>query len=73
MVRTFIIRLQDAGGGRGQADHCALPLRGVVDEVATGLRATFRSDQELLTALTTAMTTAATDRGAGGSPGFLPD
>jgi hypothetical protein len=51
-VRTFIVRLHPdtdrmvtAGPG----------LRGVVDEVASGLRATFTSGQELLTALVSAV------------------
>jgi hypothetical protein len=66
-VRTFIVRLQEdpAGGGRtdsrpdGQTDAgtdtATLRLRGVVDEVATGMRATFRNDQELVTALIAAV------------------
>ena len=52
-MRTFIVRLrQDASGGPGAARP---RLRGVVDEVATGMRTTFRDDQELVTALTTAL------------------
>lgn len=52
-MRTFIVRLlQDASSGPGPAGP---RLRGVVDEVATGLRTTFRDDTELVTALTTAL------------------
>jgi hypothetical protein len=52
-VRTFIVRLrQDASGGPGAVRP---RLCGVVDEVATGMRTTFRDDQELVTALTTAI------------------
>ena len=49
-MRTFIVRLREDPGGtdRGAA---APRLRGVVDEVATGLRATFRDERELVTAL----------------------
>jgi hypothetical protein len=53
-VRTFIVRLQEDSGADAGAD--ALRLRGFVDEVATGLRATFRTDQELVTALAAALT-----------------
>jgi len=48
------VRLLEEAGGPARPDPAA-PLRGVVDEVATGLRATFRNDAELLTALATAM------------------
>jgi hypothetical protein len=53
-VRTFIVRVREArdGGDRGGAANPR--LRGVVDEVATGLRATFRDAQELVAALMTA-------------------
>ncbi len=59
-MRTFIVRLQHDGGGgdrHGGEQHGGEvpPLRGVVDEVATGLRVTFRSAAELVTALTTAL------------------
>jgi hypothetical protein len=54
-VRTFIVRLLEEAGGPARPDPAASPLRGVVDEVATGLRATFRNDAELLTALAAAM------------------
>ena len=59
-MKTFIVRVQeDAGGsGAGGSDRggTATPrLRGVVDEVSTGLRATFRNDQELVTALLAAL------------------
>jgi hypothetical protein len=57
-VRTFIVRLQHEGGDGNRPGAEAPPLRGVVDEVATGLRATFRNDTELLTALTTALAAA---------------
>ncbi len=51
-MRTFIVRFhedttEDAARGR---------MRGVVDEVATGRRVTFRSSEELLTALSAALT-----------------
>jgi hypothetical protein len=50
-MRTFIVRFHedtttDAARGR---------MRGVVDEVATGRRVTFRSSEELLTALAAAL------------------
>jgi hypothetical protein len=54
-VRTFIVRLQEDTGDSGHASTAATRLRGVVDEVATGLRATFRNDQELVTALVAAV------------------
>jgi hypothetical protein len=57
-VRIFIVRLQEDAGGSGRTgatDATGLRLRGVVDEVATGLRATFRNDQELVTALKAAV------------------
>jgi hypothetical protein len=55
-VRTFIVRLRVDAGGRGGA---ATALRGVVDDVATGLRATFADSSELVTVLVAA---------AGGGP-----
>jgi len=58
-VRTFIIRLQEDTGDSGRTGPVGRRLRGVVEEVATGLRATFRNDQELVTALVAA---------AGGGP-----
>jgi hypothetical protein len=57
---TFIVRIRETGDG-GDRGATNPRLRGVVDEVATGLRATFRDAQELITALTTA---AAADRRA---------
>jgi hypothetical protein len=54
-VRTFIVRLQHDDGGGDRHDTELPQLRGVMEEVATGLRVTFRSDAELLTALTTAL------------------
>jgi hypothetical protein len=58
-VRTFIVRVREAGDG-GDREGVAIPrLRGVVDEVTTGLRATFRDAQELVTAL---MAATAADR-----------
>ena len=54
-MRTFIIRLQEDATGSGPAAAATPRLRGVVDEVATGLRATFRNDGELVTALISAM------------------
>jgi hypothetical protein len=50
-MRTFIVRFHedttDAATGR---------MRGVLDEVATGRRVTFRCSEELLTALAAALT-----------------
>ena len=60
-VKTFIVRVQEDAGGTGRADSEAGRLRGVVDEVATGLRATFRNDAELISALLAAV--------GGASPG----
>jgi hypothetical protein len=55
-VKTFVVRLhEDAGDDPADADSPR--LRGVVDEVATGLRATFRSELELVAALKAAMDT----------------
>jgi hypothetical protein len=54
-VRTFIIRLQEDPAGSGRTAAVRPWLRGVVDEVATGMRATFRNDRELVTALISAM------------------
>lgn len=54
-MRTFIVRLHP-GTGRSDGGFAAAPgLHGVVDEVASGLRATFTSGQELLAALVTAV------------------
>lgn len=53
-MRTFIVRLQEDTAGR-RPDAAAPRLRGFVDEVASGLRATFRDEQELLTALAVAL------------------
>jgi len=49
-VKTFLVRLhEDADSKPAAAD---IPrLCGVIDEVATGLRATFRSERELVAAL----------------------
>lgn len=54
-VKTFVIRLHEdiAGSDRTGADISC--LRGVVDEVATGLRARFRNELELVAALMAAM------------------
>jgi hypothetical protein len=65
-VRTFIVRLHEHPGGstrvfhdgRGSSDRSGAAgpwLRGVVDDVATGLRVTFRNDRELVTALMAAV------------------
>jgi len=54
-VRTFIVRLvteASSGSPGGPGDP---RLRGVVDEVATGMRTTFRDDQELVAALASAL------------------
>ena len=55
-MQTFVVRLhEDAGSDPAGAD---IPrLCGVVDEVATGLRVTFRSEIELVAALKAAMGT----------------
>jgi hypothetical protein len=50
-VRTFVVRLHEDSGGREGRDVATAQLRGVVDDVGTGLRSTFRNDQELLAAL----------------------
>lgn len=55
-VRTFIVRLQEEAGASTGTATPEPRLRGVVDEVATGLRATFRNEQELVTALAAAVT-----------------
>ena len=55
-MRTFIVRLREEADGAGRAGAAILPpLRGVVDDVATGMRATFRNDQELVMALMAAV------------------
>jgi hypothetical protein len=54
-VRTFIIRLQEDPAGSGRTAAASPRLRGVVDEVATGMRTTFRDDRELVTALMSAI------------------
>jgi len=79
-VRTFIVRLQEDAGGSGRTASAIPRLRGTVHEVATGLRATFRNDQELLTALTAAAGTdptsppwSAADRTSGGPSSDKPD
>ena len=53
-MKTFVVRLhEDAGSDPAGA---GIPrLCGVVDEVATGLRATFRSEGELVAALKAAV------------------
>ena len=50
-MRTFIVRLQEDSGGSGREGADAPRLRGFVDEVASGMRVTFRNEQELVTAL----------------------
>jgi hypothetical protein len=60
-VRTFIVRLQDEAAGR--PGDPAPRLCGVVDEVSTGMRAMFRSDQELVAALIAAVGPGRSDRG----------
>jgi hypothetical protein len=54
-VRTFIVRLQEEAGASTGTTRAEPRLRGVVDEVATGLRAMFRNEQELVTALAAAV------------------
>jgi hypothetical protein len=53
-VKTFVVRLhEDAGSSPASAD---VPrLCGVLEQVATGLRATFRDELELVAALKAAM------------------
>jgi hypothetical protein len=50
-VRTFVVRLHEDSGGCDGRDVATAQLRGVVDDVGTGMRSTFRNDQELLAAL----------------------
>ena len=54
-MRTFIVRLQEDAGGSDRGGAATARLRGVVDEVATGLRATFRDQEELVNALLSAV------------------
>jgi hypothetical protein len=54
-VRTFIVRLQEDAGGSGRAEAATPRLCGFIDEVTSGLRATFRNEQELLAALMAAV------------------
>lgn len=64
-MKTFVVRVfEDVGSDSASADTPR--LRGVVDEVATGLRATFRSELELVAALKAAM-------GTEPPGGFAPD
>jgi len=55
-VKTFVVRLhEDADSSPASAD---VPrLCGVLEQVATGLRATFRDERELVAALKAAMGT----------------
>jgi hypothetical protein len=55
-VKTFVVRVyEDAGSDPAKS---GMPrLCGVVDEVATGLRATFRSELELVATLKAAIST----------------
>ena len=55
-MRTFIIRLQEDASGGSRTGTATPRLRGFVDEVASGLRARFRNERELLTALSAALT-----------------
>jgi hypothetical protein len=50
-MRTFIVRFHEDTTG----DAARGRMRGVVDEVATGRRLTFRSSEELLTELQAAL------------------
>lgn len=54
-MRTFIVRLVQDADGAGPGSAGRPRLRGVVDEVATGLRTTFRDDEELVAALSAAL------------------
>jgi hypothetical protein len=54
-VRTFIVRLHPGAGPGDRVVTAGPGLHGVVDEVASGLRATFTSGQELLAALVSAV------------------
>lgn len=51
-MRTFIVRFHEDT----TADAARERMRGVVDEVATGRRVTFRCSEELLAALAAALT-----------------
>ena len=55
-MKTFVVRLHE-GTGSDPAGADTPQLRGVVDEVATGLRVTFRSELELVAALKAAIGT----------------
>lgn len=78
-MRTFIIRLHEDTGDSGRTSAAGPRLRGVVDEVATGLRATFRNDHELVTALAAAVAAGPPGppwggrRPPAGSPSDTPD
>jgi hypothetical protein len=54
-MRTFIVRVMQHATGRGRAGAGRPQLCGVVDDVGTGLRATFRNDSELIAALVAAV------------------
>jgi hypothetical protein len=58
-MRTFIVRVQDAAAGVTPRE----PLRGVVDEVATGQRVAFRSSEELIVVLAAALRAASSPDG----------
>jgi hypothetical protein len=45
---TFVVRVHRSGQDRSPADGC---LRGVVEEISSGLQATFRDTTELLSIL----------------------
>ena len=78
-MKTFVVRLhEDAGSDPAGADMSR--LCGVIDEVATGLRATFRSERELVAALKAHMGTdppgatgPSRDGGTRASGGSAPD
>lgn len=53
-MKTFVVRLYE-DAGIDPAGAAAARLCGVIDEVATGLRATFRSEIELVAVLKTAI------------------
>jgi hypothetical protein len=61
-MRTFIVRLVQDASGTSQPGARRPRLRGVVDEVATGSRTTFRDDQELVAALSAALSTRTRDQ-----------
>ena len=70
-MKTFVVRIYEDDGS-DPAGEDTPRLRGVVDEVATGLRTTFRSELELVAGLKAAMGTVhpgPSGNGGGQAPG----